>query len=89
MCLEDFHIILIELISKKNNTKFNNEYLKHRISCVPIHVNDDRDFQNIKNNYEVRVSVVNTENQSIYVTTRDFKLFNKETDKEIKENSSD
>ena len=70
---------------KKNNTKFNNEYLKHRISCVPIHVNDDRDFENIKNNYEIRVSVLNTENQTIYVTTKDFRLFNKETDKEIKE----
>jgi DNA-directed RNA polymerase subunit L len=69
---------------KKNNTKFNNEYLKHRISCVPINVNET-EFENYKNNYEVRVSVVNTENQTIYVTTRDFKVFNKQTDKEIKE----
>ena len=69
---------------KKNNTKFNNEYLKHRISCVPIDVND-RNFDNFKNNYEVRVSVVNTETQTIYVTTKDFKLFNKQTDKEINE----
>jgi len=69
----------------KNNTKFNNEYLKHRISCVPIHVNDEKEFENIKNIYEIRVSVVNKENVSIYVTTKDFKLFNKETNKEIKD----
>jgi DNA-directed RNA polymerase subunit L len=70
---------------KKNNTKFNNEYLKHRISCVPIHIEDDADFENIKNNYEIRVSVVNSENKTHYVTTKDFKLFNKETEKEIKD----
>jgi DNA-directed RNA polymerase alpha subunit len=70
---------------KKNNTKFNNEYLKHRISCVPIDQNDHTKFDNFKNNYEVRVSVVNTETQTIYVTTKDFKLFNKQTDKEINE----
>ena len=70
---------------KKNNTKFNNEYLKHRISCVPIHVSDEAEFENYKNNYEIRVSVINSENKTLYVTTKDFKLFNKDTDKEIKE----
>ena len=70
---------------KKNNTKFNNEYLKHRISCVPIHMNDEADFENIKNNYEIRVSVVNKDNKTLYVTTKDFILFNKQTDKEIKD----
>jgi DNA-directed RNA polymerase alpha subunit len=59
---------------KKNNTKFNNEYLKHRISCVPIHVNDEAHFEKFKNNYEIRVSVVNAENKQVYVTTEDFKL---------------
>ena len=68
----------------KNNTKFNNEYLKHRISCVPIHISDDREFENMKN-YEIRVSVVNKENATLYVTTKDFKIFNKQTDKEIKD----
>ena len=34
---------------KKNNTKFNNEYLKHRISCVPIHKDNDSEFENMKN----------------------------------------
>jgi len=70
---------------KKNNTKFNNEYLKHRISCVPIHIEDETEFENIKNNYEIRVNVVNSENKTQYVTTKDFKLFNKQTDKEIKD----
>ena len=70
---------------KKNNTKFNNEYLKHRISCVPINIKDETEFENIKNNYEIRVSVVNKENRTVYVTTEDFILFNKQTDKEIKD----
>jgi DNA-directed RNA polymerase subunit L len=70
---------------RKNNTKFNNEYLKHRISCVPIDIKDEAEFENIKNNYEIRVSVVNKENKTVYVTTENFLLFNKQTDKEIKD----
>jgi len=69
---------------KKNNTKFNNEYLKHRISCIPIYNNNEAEFENMKN-YEIRVSVVNNDTKSVYVTTKDFKLFSKETDKEIKD----
>jgi DNA-directed RNA polymerase subunit L len=70
---------------QKNNTKFNNEYLKHRISCIPIFESNESRFENLKNTYEIRASVVNKENKMIYVTTKDFKLFNKETNKENKE----
>jgi len=71
----------------KNNTKFNNEYIKHRISCIPIYEPDDSRFENIINTCEVRVNVSNSENKTIYVTTEDFKLYNKETNKEIKDHT--
>lgn len=74
-----------KIFIKKNNTKFNNEYLKHRISCVPIYKRDEAEFDNIKNNYEIRVSVENKDNKTRYVTTQDFKVFNKQTGTEIKD----
>ena len=60
----------------KNNTKFNNEYIKHRISCIPIYESNDARFESIINTCEVRLSVLNNENKTLYVTTKDFKLFN-------------
>lgn len=67
----------------KNTSKFNNEYIKHRISCIPIHESNEQKFESIKNKYEVRLAIKNNENKTLYVTTKDFKLFNKETNKEI------
>uniref|UniRef100_A0A6C0ETC9 DNA-directed RNA polymerase RpoA/D/Rpb3-type domain-containing protein n=1 Tax=viral metagenome TaxID=1070528 RepID=A0A6C0ETC9_9ZZZZ len=71
----------------KNNTKFNNEYIKHRISCIPIYEPNDARFESIKNTCEVRLSVANNDNKTLYVTTQDFKLFNKESNKEIKDHT--
>ena len=64
-----------------NKSKFNNEYLKHRISCVPIFQPDDSLFEAMINQYEVRLHVINDTNNSLYVTTKDFELYNKSTNK--------
>jgi DNA-directed RNA polymerase subunit L len=68
-----------QLIFEKNNTKFNNEFLKHRIQCVPIFNKDSVDFDNFVKNYCVKVNVRNDTNTRKDVTTKDFKLVQKGT----------
>ncbi len=72
----------------KNTTKFNNEYLKHRISCIPIMNNDESTFSSFCNLYQVELNVTNNSLEKIYVTTKDLKIIDKKTKKEIKENTN-
>ena len=70
----------------KNTTNFNNEYLKHRISCIPIMNSNDSQYHQFKENYKV---VVNTKNkkgnqEKVYVTTQDIVLVNKHSKEEVK-----
>lgn len=62
----------------ENTTRLNNEILKHRLSCVPIHI-PDLDFP--IDNYVVECDVQNDSDATIYVTTADFKIKNIQTDK--------
>lgn len=69
----------------KNTTNFNNEYLRHRISCIPIMNNNDSQYHQFKENYKI---VVKTKNQKgnqekVYVTTKDIVLVNKHTNGEV------
>ena len=66
---------LINII--KNNSKFNNEYLKHRIQCIPIHYSIESNFEAMVNKYDVRINVMNDTNNMRYVTTNDFIIYNK------------
>jgi DNA-directed RNA polymerase alpha subunit len=72
---------LINII--KNNSKFNNEYLKHRIQCIPIHYSIESNFEAMVNKYDVRINVMNDTNNMRYVTTNDFIIYNKITDQPI------
>jgi len=56
-----------------NTTRMNNELLKQRLSCVPIHI-DDVEFP--YNDYIVEVDVKNDSESIQYVTTKDFKIKN-------------
>tara|TARA_Y100000389_G_scaffold203265_1_gene251151 strand:- start:30945 stop:32111 length:1167 start_codon:yes stop_codon:yes gene_type:complete len=67
----------------KNNTKFNNEYLKHRISCIPIMNDDSGTFNNFRENYKIVVNVENNTSEIIYVTTKDIDIVNKTTNNKI------
>lgn len=58
-----------------NTTRMNNEILKQRISCIPIHIKDS-DINEI-NNYVVELNVTNDTDKILNVTTRDFKIKNK------------
>ena len=63
----------------KNTTKFNNEYLKQRISCIPIVNNDSLNFENFVKNYEIVIDKENNSNEIKEITTKDIKIRNKTT----------
>ena len=60
-----------------NTTRFHNEIIKQRLSCIPIHI-DDMDFP--YKDYIVEVDVKNDTDNILYVTTKDFKIKNIKTD---------
>ena len=67
-----------DAVIHKNTSRFNNEILKQRLSCIPIHITD------LELPYKELLVVVekeNTGNDIIYVTTEDFKIKNTTTDK--------
>ena len=58
-----------------NNTgRLHNEILKHRLSCIPIHM-DDLDL--LPDNYIMELDVTNDTDNMIIVTSEDFKIKNK------------
>ena len=69
----------------KNTTNFNNEYLKHRISCIPIMSNKSNEFDQLKENYKIVVDVKNEKGkqEKRYVTTKDIVLVNKQTNNDV------
>lgn len=65
-----------------NTSKFNNEILKQRLSCIPIHID------NLEIPYEdllIEINVQNNSDSIIYVTTEDFKIKNIKIDKYLKD----
>ena len=57
-----------------NTSRIHNEIIKQRLSCIPIHITE-ADFP--YKEYILEVSVVADGNEIRYVTTKDFKLKNK------------
>ena len=74
----------------KNTTSFNNEYLKHRISCIPIMSNKSNEFDQLKENHKIVVDVKNekVKQEKRYVTTKDIVLVNKQTNNEVQSEMS-
>ena len=56
---------------RQNTTRLNNEIIKQRLSCIPIHVTD---LSIPWDKFEVEVQKENTEFAPIIVTTEDFKI---------------
>ena len=75
----------------KNSTNFNNEYLKHRISCIPIMNNNVSDYDQFKENYKIKVGVKSKVGmqEKVYVTTKDIVLVNKHSGEEVKNELSE
>jgi DNA-directed RNA polymerase alpha subunit len=53
-----------------NTSRLNNEILKQRLSCIPIHIRDIDSFP--LSNYQLEVNVENNTDTVMYVTTKDF-----------------
>ncbi len=62
----------------KNNTRLNNEIIKHRISCIPVHI---KDLKTPMEDYIIELNVKNESDENIYITTNDFKIKHKETER--------
>ena len=62
---------------KQNTSRLNNEIIKQRLSCIPIHVTD---LSIPWNKFEVEVRKENTDFAPIVVTTEDFKIKDMSTD---------
>ena len=60
----------------KNTTRFHNEIIKQRLSLIPIH---SKELSILPGNYELEVNVENKGEDTIYVTTEDFKIKSKST----------
>ena len=69
-----------------NTTRLNNEILKQRLSCIPIHISD---LKMPLQNYIVEANVENLTDTIMYVTTKDFKVKNVMTNEYLKEKDRD
>jgi len=67
-----------------NTTRLNNEILKQRLSCIPIHVKDIEEFS--YKNYILEINVENISDEIMYVTTKDFIIKDIATGKLIDKN---
>jgi DNA-directed RNA polymerase subunit L len=67
-----------------NTCGLNNEIVKHRLSCIPIHIKDVDDFP--LKNYMLELHVQNNTDTTIYVTTKDFVIKDLTTGKPLPEN---
>jgi DNA-directed RNA polymerase alpha subunit len=66
-----------------NTSRLNNEILKQRLSCIPIHIKDVEGFP--LKNYQLEVNVENITDTTMYVTTKDFVIKDLVTGKPISE----
>lgn len=61
----------------KNTCRLHNEILKQRLGCIPIHIKDPEGIENLT----IEIDVNNQTENLVYVTTNDFKILNKTTNK--------
>ena len=67
----------------KNTTRFNNEIIKQRISCIPIHITD---LSIPLDDYLVELNEKNDSKATTYVTTEQFKIKNLKQNKYLPKN---
>ncbi len=76
--LSDVPIVVFRVSPNENNKctittntcGLNNEIVKHRLSCIPIHIKDVEEFP--YKNHILEVNVQNNTDTTLYVTTKDF-----------------
>ena len=67
-----------DCIISKNTTILNNEILKQRLSCIPIHELHKKQLSELQN-LLLEVNIENNTNEYLIVTTQDFKIKRKDT----------
>ena len=67
----------------ENTSRLNNEIIKQRLSCIPIHIVDLSEGGLEIDKHYMEIKVENDTESTIYVTTEDFKIINRDTKKEI------
>jgi DNA-directed RNA polymerase alpha subunit len=98
--LSDIPIVIIETETyeknqctiHKNTSRLHNEIVKQRLSCIPIHstlLNDNDEKKALPDNYSLVVNVKNDSDNTIYVTTGDFKLRDKKEEKILTKEEQD
>ena len=70
-----------------NTSRLNNEIIKQRLSCIPIHIKEPQSVP--LQNYLVEVNVENLTDTILYVTTKDFKIKDTTTNKYLDERTRD
>lgn len=84
LCFKTFPHNENNAIIHTNTSRFNNEILKQRLACIPIHMADlSLPYQELV----VEIQKENTEQDIIYLTTEDFKIKNVKTEKYLKESA--
>ena len=75
-----------------NTSRLNDQIILQRLSCVPIHLpialDEDNDSMNIYKNYLLELKVENLTDTIMYVTTENFKIKDKTTNKYLSENTT-
>jgi len=66
-----------------NTSMFNNEIIKQRLGCIPVNM---KELDDSVKDLRMVLDRENTSNSIEYVTTKDFKLVDKKTNKELSEN---
>jgi DNA-directed RNA polymerase subunit L len=69
-----------------NTCGLHNEIVKHRLSCIPIHIKDIDELQAKK--YFINLNVENNTDTTIIVTTKDFVVYDSETNKPLPEDKT-
>jgi DNA-directed RNA polymerase subunit L len=64
-----------------NTGRLHNELVKQRLSSIPVHISSEKEMESFPGQYILVVDVVNNTDSTMYVTTEDFKIKQKEGDK--------
>lgn len=65
----------------ENTSRLNNEIIKQRLSCIPIHIKNVEEFP--LNNYILEVNVENNTDNVLFVTTENFAIKDINTGKQL------
>ena len=70
VCIRTENTSINKCTIEANTSRFHNEIIKQRLSCIPIHVNDSEFVQK----HVLEVESQNTTESMMYVTTEHFKI---------------